>query len=180
VGSIRGRIRQNLRDNFPDRYNDLALLQDDLLHSSRLHASIILPGSHGAYALRGVAGIIPVNTPVLLRSPGRGTEKVRKMTRFYIKWHVNTRYIPVNPEERIKNSLKLLEMVRADLQSGILKEWGMFNDNSGGYAIAETDEKTLHTAILKWIPYTTFDIKTVLTVDQAIADYKQAGVAAKK
>jgi hypothetical protein len=107
---------------------------------------------------------------------GEGEE----MTKFYIKWHVNTMYIPVNPEERIKNSVRLLEMVRADLQSGILKEWGMFNDNSGGYAIAETDEKTLHTAILKWIPYTTFDIKTVLTVDQAIADYKQAGVAAKK
>jgi hypothetical protein len=102
------------------------------------------------------------------------------MTKFYMRWHLNPTFIPTNPEERVKLWMSMLELVKADLKSGALSDWGMCSDSSGGYGFAETDEKTLHTTILRWIPYVSFDIKPVLTVDQIIDSIKRAATGAKK
>jgi len=102
------------------------------------------------------------------------------MTKFYMRWQLNPMFIPANPEERVKQWLTMLEMVRADLKSGALTDWGICNDLSGGYAFAEADEKTVHASVLKWSPYVNFDIKAVLTVDQNIANIKQVAAAMKK
>lgn len=102
------------------------------------------------------------------------------MAKFYMRWQLNQIFIPVNPEERIKNWLTMLEMVRADLKSGSLTDWGICNDLSGGYAFAEGDEKAVHASVLKWSPYVLFDIKPVLNVDQNIANIKQVAAAMKK
>ena len=97
-----------------------------------------------------------------------------------MRWQLNPMFTPANPEERVKLWLSMLEMVRADLQSGSLTDWGICSDISAGYAFAEGDEKTIHASILKWIPYLNFDIKPVLSVDNVIANIKQAASAAKK
>ena len=102
------------------------------------------------------------------------------MAKFYFRWHLNPMLIPTKPEELGKLWISMLEMVKADLKSGALTDWGMCSDSSAGYAFAETDEKSLHTTILKWIPYVIFDVKPVITVDQVIADIKQAAAMAKK
>lgn len=102
------------------------------------------------------------------------------MTRFYMKWQLNPLFTPSNPEERVKLWLSLLEMTKADLKSGRITDWGVCSDSSEGYAIAETDEKTMHASILKYIPYISFDIKPVIAVDDVIANIKQAAAAAKK
>jgi hypothetical protein len=103
-----------------------------------------------------------------------------KMTKFYLRWHLNRMLIPTNAEERVKSWLSMLELVKADLKSGGLRDWGMCNDASGGYAFAETDEKTLHTTITRWMPYVIFDINPVLSVDQIIESLKRAAAGAKK
>jgi hypothetical protein len=95
------------------------------------------------------------------------------MTKFYMKWQISHMFAPMDPEERMKFWYFMLESVRADLKSGALTDWGMCLDNSGGYAFAETDEKTLQATIMKWTPYINFDIKPVLTVDQTIDSMKQ-------
>lgn len=102
------------------------------------------------------------------------------MTRFYMKWQLDPLFTPQNPEERVKLWLTMLEMVKADLKSGGFEDWGVCNDNSEGYCFAQTDEKTLHATILKWMPYVRFDVKPVLTVDQVMANIKQVAAAAKK
>jgi len=61
-----------------------------------------------------------------------------------------------------------------------LTDWGICNDNSAGYCFAGTDEKTLHATLLKWLPYVSFEIKPVLTVDQVIANINHVAAAAKK
>lgn len=88
--------------------------------------------------------------------------------------------IPTNPEERVKLWISMLELVKADLKSGALNDWGMCSDASGGYALVETDEKTLYTTILRWMPYIIFNIKPVLTVDQIIESIKRAVAGSKK
>lgn len=102
------------------------------------------------------------------------------MAKYYMKWQMNQMIIPANPEERVKLWLTMLEMVRAELKSGSLIDWGVTCDSSEGYALAETDEKTLHAIELKWIPYVIFDSRPVLTVDQCIANIRQVAAAAKK
>jgi hypothetical protein len=97
-----------------------------------------------------------------------------------MRWHINPLTVPVNPEERVKLWITMLEMVKADLKSGSLTDWGVWFDSSGGYAIAESDEVSLHSVILKWMPYIVFDSKPVLSVDQCIANIKKAAAAAKK
>jgi len=88
--------------------------------------------------------------------------------------------IPTDPEEMGKLWISMLEMVRADLKSGKLTDWGMCSDSSGGYAFAETDENSLNISIMKWMPYVIFDIKPILTADQCIANIQQAAAEAKK
>ena len=102
------------------------------------------------------------------------------MTKYYMRWHLNPMLIPTKPEEIGKLWLMMLEMVKTDLKSGALTDWGICSDSSAGYAFADTDEKSLHVAILKWIPYVIFDIKPVLAVDQVIANIKQVGAAVKR
>jgi hypothetical protein len=97
-----------------------------------------------------------------------------------MRWHINPLTTPVNPEERGKLWINLLEMVKADMKSGLLTDWGIWFDSSGGFAIAESEEDTLHAAILKWIPYIVFDIKPVLSVDLVLGNIKKAAAAVKK
>lgn len=102
------------------------------------------------------------------------------MTKFFMKWHLNPLTTPTNPEERGKLWLSMLDLVKADLKSGGLTDWGVCSDLNSGYAFADTDEKLLHLQVMKWFPYVIFDIKPVITVDQCIANIKQAAAAMKK
>jgi hypothetical protein len=102
------------------------------------------------------------------------------MTKFYMRWEMDRRFTPTNPEERVKLWLSLLESTKADVKSGSLTDWGICSDSSSGYAFAETDEKTIQAMILKWMPYVSFDIKPVLSVDQVIENIKKVASAGKK
>ena len=97
-----------------------------------------------------------------------------------MRWHLNPMLIPTNPEERMKLWMSMLELVKAEIKTSAMSDWGMCSDASGEYAFAETDEKTLHTTITKWMPYVIFDIKPVLTVDQIMESLKRAAAGAKK
>ena len=87
--------------------------------------------------------------------------------------------IPTNSDERGRLWMSLLERVKIDLSSGMLKDWGIYSDISAGYAFSELDETMLHTAIQKYVPYVSFDIKPILTVDQSIESIKRSVTAVK-
>ena len=88
--------------------------------------------------------------------------------------------IPTNPEERAKLWLRLLEQVKADMQSGDILDWGITADLSAGYTIRETDEIGLNIDVSKYTPFVVVDAKPVLTPDQAIAAVKKVAAGAKK
>jgi hypothetical protein len=98
-----------------------------------------------------------------------------EMSRFYLKWNLTSSATPSDPEQRVKLWLSMLEMVKADMKAGKLKDWGMCNNGDSGYAIyEEANDADLFTSLLKWMPNVTFDAKPVLTVDEAIAAIKRA------
>jgi len=102
------------------------------------------------------------------------------MSRFYIRWHMNPHAVPLDPKERVDLWMRMLEGVRKDLASGNFKEWGICSDISAGYCMSELDEEQLHTVLLKYVPYISFNIKPVLTVDQSIGSINRATAAAKR
>jgi len=104
---------------------------------------------------------------------------VGKMSKFYIKWRKNQHIIPTNPEEQVKLWMTLLEWIKAGMKAGLLTDWGVCCDGSSGYCIADADEVSLHSMLLKYQPFIIFSVKPVLSVDQAIESIKKAVAAAK-
>ena len=49
------------------------------------------------------------------------------MPKFLILWEIDPTFTPKTPEERLKLWLTMLNMVKADLQAGALKEWGQMS-----------------------------------------------------
>jgi hypothetical protein len=94
----------------------------------------------------------------------------------------------MNPKEKFKNEeelekyvLRMLEGVKADLQAGLAKDWGFCVDGSGGYCIFEVaSEADLFASVRKYMPHLNFDVRQVLTIEQAIAARKAAAAQAGK
>ncbi|MGA2682597.1 MAG: DUF3303 family protein [Candidatus Bathyarchaeia archaeon] len=103
------------------------------------------------------------------------------MTKYYVKWTVNPLEIPKNPEERMKLWQSALEMVKADMKAGIVKEWGFAADSSEGFGITEFANETDHAAYaLKWIPVLNSVDKPVLSVDECLEVFQKLTTSMKK
>ncbi len=102
------------------------------------------------------------------------------MTKYYVRWQMNSQLIPVNPEERIKLHLSLQGMVKEDIQAGKIKDWGVVAGETRGYAIIEeSSEADLHADVGKWVPYVSFEANPVLTLEQVVEVTQKALAAAK-
>ena len=67
-----------------------------------------------------------------------------------------------------KLNLLLLEMVKADLKSGKLADWGNYCNGFSRYCLIEGTEADILPGLLKYMPYVLFDVKPVINVDQAM------------
>lgn len=103
------------------------------------------------------------------------------MPKFYVKWWLEPTKVPTDAEQRIKGWSAMLEMVKADLNAGLTKDWGIAAGGDHGYSVNEAaNEAELFTRLLKWIPYAHFEVVPVLTVDQAIEAIKKAAASTKR
>ncbi|MEM1582174.1 MAG: DUF3303 family protein [Candidatus Bathyarchaeia archaeon] len=100
------------------------------------------------------------------------------MTKFYVKWWLEPTKVPVDAEQRVKGWLSMLEMIKADMNAGVTKDWGIATGGDFGYTISEAaNEAELFTRLLKYIPYAHFEVVSVLTVDQTIEAIKKVAAA---
>jgi hypothetical protein len=101
------------------------------------------------------------------------------MSKLYIRWHMNPLTVPMNPEERVKLWITMLENAKRDVEAGVFSDWAMCTDVSAGYCTSDLDPVKLHTASMKYMPHIVFDTKPVMTVDETIESLKKAVAAAK-
>lgn len=101
------------------------------------------------------------------------------MIKFYVRWRINPNERFKTGEEREKSVLHVLEDVKADMQAGLIKDFGSCVDGTGGYAIYEVpSEADVFASLRRWTPYVLFDARQVLTVEQLLESRKgpvQAG-----
>ena len=91
------------------------------------------------------------------------------MRRFLIIWEGDISRQPVDFKERGQAYKQALAMVKQDLDSGILKEWGKINGLLKGFWIAEGTEVEIGLMMEKYKPFFSFtEISPVINYDQAI------------
>jgi len=84
--------------------------------------------------------------------------------------------MPASPQEAVKRRLMLMDMVKADLSSGKLKEWGTFNGKDG-YSIIEGTEQDVISGLLKFMPHVLYEVYPILSADDYIAAVKETAEA---
>ena len=88
------------------------------------------------------------------------------MPRYLMAWELDTTKVPISPQERAAAWLPMLQMVRQDMQSGLLKEWGSYIGELKGFGVAEGSEEEVTRMVQKYIPFVFFTTHPAITVDQ--------------
>ena len=103
------------------------------------------------------------------------------MPRFYVRFSPNPKHPFKTPEERVKQVPLILGMFKADMQAGVIKDFGICMEGCSGYIIfEETSETDLFANLSKWQPYVNFDVKQVQTIDEALASLEKTMPEAKE
>ena len=60
----------------------------------------------------------------------------------------------------------MIQMVKQDMQSGLLREWGVYIGELKGFGLAEGSEEEVGKMAQKYIPFVRFTTHPAVTVDQ--------------
>ncbi len=99
------------------------------------------------------------------------------MTKFFIKWWVDSARLPDTPQKLMEHQVKMLEAVKAEMSAGMIAEWGQFSNGREGYLITEASEEDLSATMLKYAPVIVYKVFPVLNVDQSMKAVKKAAAA---
>jgi len=94
------------------------------------------------------------------------------MAKFLMLWEMDRTRMPADPKERLAGFTMLLNGVKADLESGQLKDWGEFPGEHAGYAVMEGTELELIMGASKYDPYVKFKIHSVASLEQVVESVK--------
>jgi hypothetical protein len=95
------------------------------------------------------------------------------LPRFYVRFSPNPKHPFKTPEERAKQVPLILGMFKADMQAGVIKDFGICMEGCTGFIIFEEgSEVDLFAHLRKWQPYVSFDAKQVQTIDEAIKAFE--------
>lgn len=84
------------------------------------------------------------------------------MAKYFATWDVVRERMPDDPAT-IANSWKmLLGMVKADLESGTLEEWGAFPGSLGGYGVIQGSDMDVMQFTMKYAPYIAFEVRPLV------------------
>jgi hypothetical protein len=86
-----------------------------------------------------------------------------------ITWEMERSHAPADPEERIKHTMAMCEMVKKSMESGQLKMWGVNPGGNHGFAITDSDEKEILAGNTRYIPHVKFKVESMLEIDELIS-----------
>jgi len=88
------------------------------------------------------------------------------MAKYLILWDLNPALVPTDPKERSAGWGMLMQMVRRDMQDGVLKDWGSFLAEGSGYCVMEGTEVEILKRCQQYTPFVAFETHPVASVSQ--------------
>ena len=88
------------------------------------------------------------------------------MGKYLLIWEIDRTKLPVSPKERGAGWNALLEMVKQDIKKGLIKDWGTFIGELGGYAVEEGSELEVMNAVQQYTPFVHFKVHPIGSVSQ--------------
>ena len=95
------------------------------------------------------------------------------MPRYLMTWELDTTKVPINPKERAAAFLPMLQMVKQDIQSGLIKEWGAYIGELRGFGVCEGSEEAVAMMAQKYVPIVQFTTHPAVTADQMEKAFKE-------
>lgn len=90
------------------------------------------------------------------------------MAKYLMLWTLDKAHIPVDPAERGGGWQLLMEMVKKDMQKGVIKDWGVFPSEGGGYSIMEGSNVEIMQSTEQYVPFVDFKPMPIATAEEAL------------
>jgi hypothetical protein len=88
------------------------------------------------------------------------------MPRYLTTWELDPTKIPIDPKERAAAWLPMLQMVKQDIQSGLIKAWGTYIGEMKGFGVMECSEEEAMRNLQRYVPFVQFTTHPLATVEQ--------------
>jgi len=88
------------------------------------------------------------------------------MGKYLVLWEIDRTKVPISPKERGAGWNVLIEMVKQDIQKGIMKDWGGFVGEINGYTVAEGTEVEISNMLQQYVPFVQFKVHPIASVSQ--------------
>ena len=87
--------------------------------------------------------------------------------RFLVLWEIDRSRISVDRKERGQGYKMMADLIRRNMEQGLTRDWGTFVGEASGYAIMEGSELDIMNNLQQYVPFVTFKVNPVATLDQA-------------
>jgi len=88
------------------------------------------------------------------------------MAKYHLYWRLDGARVPVDAKERGGGWGLLMAMVKQDMESGVLKDWGAFTSEGQGYCIVEGTNVEIMKMTEQYVPYCIFETKPVSSAEE--------------
>jgi len=90
------------------------------------------------------------------------------MAKYLLLWELDTSRVPEDPGIRKQQWNALQDAVVKQLEAGQMKDWGLCAGELTGYCIVEGSQADVGKVTRGYVPWVSFDVKQVITIQQAI------------
>lgn len=90
------------------------------------------------------------------------------MAKFHMFWKLAETKIPLDVKERAGGWGLLMNMVKQEMEKGVLTQWGAFTSEGRGYCVAEGTNVEVAMMTERFVPYVQFETKPVSSAEEII------------
>jgi muconolactone delta-isomerase len=90
------------------------------------------------------------------------------MSKILILWEMDPAIMPKDPAERMAVIGKLAEITKKAMDSGKVKDWGIYAGGWAGYSIADETSAETFTRAMMFIPYVKLTVHPVLSLPEVM------------
>lgn len=88
------------------------------------------------------------------------------MARYFLRWKMDRARLPNSPDEIARGWQQLLSVVKQDLETSKVSDWGAFAGEAAGYCILDGDADDVMRFTLRYAPFVQFEVQPLVGVKQ--------------